>query len=262
MLLAIDVGNTNTVYGLFDGRKLVQSWRLNTVASRTADEHWSLLYTLAAARDLDLATGVDAVAIGSVVPPLTQTLAWMCEDWLCLQPLIVTVDLDLGLNVRVREPKRVGVDRLLNAVAARAAWGAPCIALDFGTATKFDVVDANGDFIGGAIAPGMATSADALVKGTAQLPRVDLTVPPQPIGDDTTSALQAGIVLGYLSLVEGMIERIRTALGANHVPVVATGGLAGLIMPLTSSIDHHDPWLTLLGLRLICERNQRRPRDS
>jgi type III pantothenate kinase len=161
------------------------------------------------------------------------------------------------MTVLVTEPTRVGVDRLLNAVAARSLFGAPCITLDLGTATKFDVVDARGAFIGGAIAPGFLTAADALVRGTALLPRVDLETPPHPIGDDTASAMQSGIVLGYVSLIEGMLARIQAVLPETSVQVVATGGLALLAVSLSDVVNHYEPNLTLFGLRIVYDRNRR-----
>ena len=256
MLLAIDVGNTNIVAGLFRGDALHRRWRISTNASRSADEYRALFHTLATTDGIDLTKQVDAVVVGSVVPPVTSSLLRFCRDWLGLEPLLVHARLDLGIAIRVREPFRVGVDRLLNAIAASASFGAPCIILDLGTATKFDVVDASGAFIGGAIAPGFQTSADALVRGTALLPRIDLAAPPHPIGDDTASAMQSGIVLGYVSLIEGMLARIQAALPGPRATVIATGGLATLAVSLSAVVDHDEPDLTLEGLRIVYERNQ------
>ncbi|HEY54436.1 MAG TPA: type III pantothenate kinase [Caldilineae bacterium] len=254
MLLAIDVGNTNIVAGLFSGGALYRRWRISTNANRSADEYRALFHTLAATDGIELTQQIDAVVVGSVVPPVTSALVRFCRDWLNAEPLLVHVGLDLGLEIRVKEPSRVGVDRLLNAIAARASYGAPCITLDLGTATKFDVVDASGAFIGGAIAPGFQTSADALVHGTALLPRIDLEVPPHPIGDDTASAMRSGIVLGYVSLIEGMLARIQAALPDPLAPVIATGGLAPLALSLSDVVDHYEPDLTLEGLRIVYER--------
>lgn len=199
---------------------------------------------------------VDAVVIGSVVPSVTSALHNYCHDWLDTDPLHVHVGLDLDMAVLVREPNRVGVDRLLNAIAARSFFGAPCITLDLGTATKFDVVDARGSFVGGAIAPGFHTASDALVQGTALLPRIDLEASPPPIGDDTASAMQSGIVLGYVSLIEGMLARIQAVLPDSPVTIVATGGLASLAVSLSDVVDHYEPDLTLYGLRIVFERNK------
>ena len=256
MLLAIDVGNTNIVAGLFKKEDLQQRWRISTDTSRSADEYRALFHILADTHGIDLINRVDAVVIGSVVPPVTSALHRYCHDWLDKEPLQVHAGLDVDMALLVTEPNRVGVDRLLNAIAARSLFGAPCITLDLGTATKFDVVDTNGAFIGGAIAPGFHTSADALVRGTALLPRIDLEAPPHPIGDDTATAMQSGIVLGYVSLIEGMLARIQAVLPQAPVTVVATGGLASLAVSLSDVVDHYEPNLTLYGLRIVFERNK------
>lgn len=256
MFLAIDVGNTHTVFGLYQDNVLLHVWRLATNAQRSSDEHRALLASLSHTAGITLQDHIDAIAIGSVVPPLTQTLSQMCRTWFHRPPLIMHADLRLDLEIRVREPRRVGADRLLNAVAARQLYGTPCLILDFGTATKFDVVDAEGAFVGGAIAPGFYTAATALVQGTALLPTIDLELPAQAIGDDTVSAMRAGIVLGYISLVEGMVQRIQTQLQMSSCPVIATGGIANILAPHIPLITHHNPTLTLEGLRLVYEKNQ------
>ncbi len=259
MLLAIDIGNTNTVFGLYDrGGALLHMWRLSTDLRRSADEYFATLVSLASVNDFHLLEEIHHVIIGSVSPSVTQTLVRMCRNRMNVEPILAGIHLDLGMEVRVLEPHRVGVDRLINALAAREQFGAPCIALDFGTATKFDVVNESGDFIGGVIAPGLQHAADALFRDAAQLHRVEFAAPASPIGNDTTSAMQSGIVLGYLSLVEGMITRIQAALPGERAPVVATGGLASLIVPLTKTIDHHVPTLTLDGLVLAFQRNSGR----
>ena len=255
MLLAIDIGNTDISIGLFVDDALRHVWRFGADPRRSADDYRAQLLVLALAAGVDLQR-TEAVAIGSVAPPVTGILTRMCREWLGLDPLLVHVGLDLGLPVRVLEPKRVGIDRLLNAIAAREMYGAPCITLDLGTATKFDVVDAEGAFIGGAIAPGFLTAADALIRGAALLPRIDYTPPPSPIGDDTTTAMQSGIVLGYLSLMEGMLARIQAALPGPPAPVIATGGVANLLRPYLTCADHFQPDLTLHGLHLVYKRNR------
>ena len=255
MFLAIDIGNTHTVFGLYEDDRLRHVWRLATDARRSADEHHALLASLGAAAGRSLGQNVQGVAIGSVVPPLTQSLSQMCRAWFGCQPLIMHAGLHLGIEIRVKEPARVGADRLLNVVAAQSLVGAPCLVLDFGTATKFDVLDANGAFIGGAIAPGLMTSASALVRDTALLPTIDLSLPENPIGNDTISAMQAGIVLGYVAMVEGMVQRISKALAAPHCPVIATGGLANILASHLPFAVRHEPHLTLEGLRLVYERN-------
>ncbi len=257
MILTIDVGNTNIVFGLFQGDTLVHHWRMASRMDATADELGVFLHTAAQQKGLNLGDGLDAVVIGSVAPPLTESLVRMSRVWLGLEPLIVHVELFADMPVRVREPARVGADRLLNAYAARARFGSPVISLDFGTATKFDVIGPDGDFLGGAIAPGFRTASDALVNKAALLPRIDLTAPPTPIGDDTVRAMQSGIVLGYVSLVEGLLSRIRTALAPHQPLVIATGGLADVLLPHTKVIDYHDPHLTLRGLRLLYQRHGR-----
>lgn len=256
MLLAIDIGNTNISFGLFQDDQLAMEWRLSSDGGRTADDYRATLHALATAKHIHLPAIVDSAVIGSVVPTLTNTLARMCTDWLERTPLVIHAGLDLGMALRVKEPRRVGVDRLLNAVAARATYGDPCISLDFGTATKFDVVGPDGAFWGGAIAPGLLTAAESLVRNTAQLPRIDFLAPPSAIGDDTASAMQSGIVLGYISLVEGLLSRIQAALpGPRPAPVIATGGLAGVLLPLLQTELRHEPALTLHGLRLVYARN-------
>lgn len=256
MLLAIDIGNTNICFGLFEGDHLRHEWRLSTDARLTPDDYRASLRSLAADARLDLPTAVDDLVIGSVAPVLTATLTRMSVSWLGREPLVVHAGLDWGMELRVKEPRRVGVDRLLNAIAARSTLGAPCISLDFGTATKFDVVGPDGAFWGGAIAPGLMAAAESLVRNTAQLPRIDIAAPPSPIGDDTASAMQSGVVLGYVSLVEGLLARIQAALpGPRPAPVIATGGLAGALLPLIRPTLEHDPALTLRGLRLIHARN-------
>lgn len=257
MLLTIDVGNTNIVFGLFQDARLVHHWRMASRLDATADELGVFLLAAARQRGLDLPQGMEGVIIGSVAPPLTESLVRMSRQWLDADPVIMHVDLLDDMPVRVKEPTRVGADRLLNAYAARTLYAVPVITLDFGTATKFDVVGPDGAFWGGAIAPGFRTSSDALVSNTALLPRIDLTAPPAAIGNDTVSAMQSGIVLGYVSLVEGLLHRIKAALAPHHPQVVATGGLAEAILPHTHAIDHHDPYLTLQGLRLVYQAHQR-----
>lgn len=256
MLLTIDIGNTNISFGLFEGDDLRCEWRLSTDGRRTPDDYRAAINSLAGDEGVHLPSAVAGVVIGSVAPVLTATISRMCTEWLHRQPMLVHVGLDLGLELRVKEPRRLGVDRLLNAIAARAAYGAPCLTLDFGTATKFDVVGPDGAFWGGAIAPGLMTAAESLVRNTAQLPRIDFEAPANPIGNDTASAMQSGMVLGYISLVEGLLDRIQASLpGPQPAPVIATGGLAGVLLPLIRAEIRHEPALTLHGLRLVHARN-------
>ncbi len=256
MLLAIDVGNTNIVLGLFAEELVKHQWRISTDLRHSSDEYQAIFKSLAQSSGITLESEISAVIIASVVPQITRYLVVWCRRWLKIEPMLVSVALELGLPIHVREPERVGVDRLLNAVAACKEYGAPCIVLDMGTATKFDVVDGSGAFVGGAIAPGLHNTTDALVQSTSLLPQIEFLAPPSAIGDDTISAMQSGIVFGYISLIEGLLTRIRQTLPEKQVPVVATGGLASVIRPLTAMVDYYNPSLTLEGLRLVYERNK------
>lgn len=253
MLLAIDVGNSNTVLGLFQGEELLTSWRLTTDRQRLPDEWWALLVPL-------LQTGgyapamITGAIVDSSVPIVTVALRRMLERYLDQEPLVVSLDLDLGVQARVDNPREVGPDRLVNAVAAKHLYPCPAVVVDFGTATNFDVISAEGDFIGGAIAPGLALSFEALTSRAAMLYSVELKVPARAIGTNTVTSLQSGAILGYVGLVEGMIRRIADELGSQPT-IIATGGLSGIIAAATPVIDHHDRNLTLHGLRVIFERN-------
>lgn len=254
MLLAIDVGNTNTVVGLYDlatDRRLA-SWRAATRADRMPDEWFALLAPLFAAEGLEPAS-VRAVIVSSGVPSVTVWLGQMARTRLGVEPVLVTVELDLGFRVLTDNPREVGADRLANTAAAFARYGGPAIVVDFGTATNFDVVSKDGDFLGGAIAPGLAISAEALTGRAAQLFTVALTMPDKVIGTNTVTNLQAGLLLGYLGLLEGMIARIRKELGTD-APVIVTGGQAELFAGASPLITHYDPDLTLDGLNVIYRR--------
>ncbi|MEE9162129.1 MAG: type III pantothenate kinase [Candidatus Neomarinimicrobiota bacterium] len=253
MLLAVDVGNTNVVLALFEGEQLLGSWRLHTQATRTADDWWIAVRRLAAEVQPDLA-GVNSVIISSVVPPVGRALTGMCERYLKVEPLLVHAGLPLDLGLDVREPATVGADRICNVMAARETYGAPCVVVDLGTATTYDVIDAAGHFIGGAIAPGVETSARQLFSGAALLSAVDLRVPETAIGRDTESNLQAGIVYGAVDQIDGMLARIRQEAGWKQVTVVVTGGLGAFFAPLLRTTVTSDPDLTVKGLRLIYER--------
>ena len=256
MLLAIDIGNTHITIGLWNGRSWQEHWRLATVREKTADEYGVLLLTLL--REANLATAVSGVILCSVVPPLTSTFTQMFSRYLNQTAVQVGLQMDLGIQVNTDNPAQVGMDRLVNAAAAYHRFVGPSIILDMGTATKFDVVTANGEFIGGAIAPGIQLAADALYQRAAQLSQVGLQAPPQVIGRNTIHAMQSGLVFGYVSLIERMIERIK----AEHpdrdqpIPVLGTGGLISLITAHTAVIDTVDPWLTLSGLCQIYDRNK------
>ena len=254
MLLVMDVGNTNLTLGLYEGEILSPHWRLATDYARMPDEYGLQLLGLLehagrSARDL---TGI---CLASVVPQLTQRVVLACREYLKQDPLIVDTGVKTGIRIRYEDPKAVGADRVADAVATLRLFGGPACIIDFGTATTFDAIDATGAYLGGAIAPGIGISAEALVRSTAQLPRVDLQAPPNVIGKNTIHAMQSGLMFGYVSMVEGMVVRFKKLLGS-EMKVIATGGLAELVAKQTSVIQITAPWLTLDGLRVIWEMNQ------
>jgi type III pantothenate kinase len=251
MLIVADVGNTNTKIGVFDGRRLVGSWRLTSRREQTADEYGLFVETLLRTRGLDR-HAIDAIAISNVVPPVQQTLQWMCEQYFGIEPYFVQPALNAPMPLAVENAAEVGPDRLVDAFAATVIYGAPLIVVDFGTATTFDCVDEQGAFIGGAIAPGIATSVDALVSRAARLYRVELVRPKEAIGRNTITNIQSGVVYGYAGLVDGIIARMKTEMGG-HPKVVGTGGLVSLIAEVATSIDEVNDDLRLEGLRLLWE---------
>lgn len=254
MLLTIDLGNTTTVIGVFSGSELVEHWRISTRWPQTADELGIMFRQLLALKIPDTSQ-INAAIISSVVPPLTNSLIKMCERYFKVNPLSVDSSLDLGISICCDNPKEVGADRLVNAVAAYERYGGPLIIVDFGTATTFCVISRQGEYLGGCITPGVSISAQALYRYTAKLPKVDVVKPKQVIGKNTITSMQSGLFYGSISLVDGMVERIGSELGG--IPkVVATGGLAERIGPHSAHIKEIDPWLTLQGLRIIYERNQ------
>lgn len=258
MLLAIDVGNTQTVVGLYDSgdrsHQLLDHWRLATRADLTSDELALQLRHLLETRGLDLTSDVRGVAVSSGVPEVTFELRRLCERYLEVEPVVLGAGVRTGMPVLYDNPKEVGADRIANAVGAYDLYGGPTIVVDFGTATTFDVISAAGEYLGGAIVPGIEISMDALFGRAAALRRVELVEPRSVIGKTTVESVQSGAVYGYSSLVDGMCERIEDVIGDSTV--IATGGLAGLIAPVARSIEHEEPWLTLHGLRLIWEKNQ------
>lgn len=256
MLLCVDIGNTHVVVGAYEGTQLVHHWRLKTNYDRTEDEYGMLFLDLLRFADVRLER-ISGVALCSVVPPLTTTFATLSERYLHQRPLIISVDVETGVRVRLDNPREVGADRVANAAAVQARYGGPACVVDFGTATTFDLISAEGDFIGGAIAPGLGIAADALVQRTAQLPRIALERPPSPIGRNTVHAMQSGLIWGYVGLIEGLVARFRRELGP-EMKVIATGGMAEAVARLTDVIEHVDPWLTLEGVRVIYERNASR----
>ena len=261
MLLVVDVGNTNTVLGLFEAnpggqskpRKLIAHWRVSTNKSQTVDEYGVLFRNLFAMNGIEVGA-VQGIVISSVVPPLDSTLREVCERYFQLKPLFIEPGVKTGMPVHYDNPAEVGADRIVNGVAAFEKYGGPCIVVDFGTATTFDVVSPKGEYLGGVITPGIGISADALFERTARLPRVDIRRPPTVIATNTVNSLQAGLYYGYLGLIDGILERLIAELG-DEVKVVATGGLAALMGGGSKYIREVDDLLTLEGLRIIYERN-------
>jgi type III pantothenate kinase len=256
MLLAIDIGNTNITLGLWSGTEWISQWRLRTVHDMTVDEYGVYLNTLlreAGAKDL-----VADVITSSVVPPLTDTFSRVCQDYLGLQVLQVTDETKTGVTVMTDNPAEVGADRIVNAAGAVQLYPGPLIVVDMGTATTFDAISANRELIGVAIAPGLRLAADALSSRAAQLGTVALVAPPKTIGRNTIHAMQSGLIFGYVSLIEGMVARIKTELESSDpskVSVIGTGGLISTIKKHTPIIDHVEPWLTLIGLLSIHQLN-------
>lgn len=254
MLLVIEVGNTNTGVGVYDGRRLVVSWRLTSRREQTADEYGVFIQTLLGTRGIE-PRGITGVAISNVVPPVQQTLEWMCEAYFGLHPFTVQPGINVSIPLRVDHPTEVGADRVCNVVAGMALYGKPLIVVDFGTATNFDVVNARGEFVGGAIAPGLMIAAEALISRGARLYRVELVRPKEAIGRNTVTNIQSGVVYGYAGLVDGLVERMRQELDGD-VKVVATGGLAQQMREVAESIQEVNPNLRLEGLRMIWEQAQ------
>jgi type III pantothenate kinase len=244
MLLAVDVGNTQTVLGLFEGERLAESFRLATDRSRTGDE---LGVTLAALFDLE---DVDGICLSTTVPALQREWERVAERWAQTPLLTVGPGVKTGIPIRYDDPRELGPDRLVNAVAANARYGAPCIVVDFGTSINFDILSPEGEFVGGVLAPGIEVSMDALFARAARLVKVDFTAPASVIGKTTVAALQSGLVYGFAGQVDGIVERIREELGV-EAQTVATGGLADLIAPHARTLDRVDPHLTLEGLRIV-----------
>jgi type III pantothenate kinase len=253
MLLAIDLGNTNLTIGLYQGEELTAHWRLATDHARMPDEYGLQLLGLltnAGKTPADL----DGVVLSSVVPPLTGRLVQACGEYLKQEPLVVDTGVKTGIRIRYDDPKAVGADRVCDAVAVLRLYGGPACVIDFGTATTFNAITKDGEYLGGAITAGINLAAEALFAHAAKLQRIDLQLPPSVIGRNTTHAMQSGLIYGYVAMTEGMVERFRKELGP-EMKVIATGGLAGLIAKETPVIQIHAPWLTLDGLRLIWELN-------
>jgi type III pantothenate kinase len=254
MRLCIDIGNTNITFGLYEGETLGPRWRIRTIHEKMPDEYGILLDQLFRHRGYR-PEQVSGIAVASVVPPLTPVFVQVCRDYLGQTPLVVDTGVRTGVRIRYDDPRQVGADRVVDAAAVQALYGVPACVVDFGTATTFDAVSADGDYLGGAIAPGIGIAAQALFERTAKLPRVELARPPSAIGRNTAHSIQSGLLFGYVGLVEGMVARFEAELGP-ETRVVATGGLAEIIARETEVIHVVDPWLTLHGLRIVYELNQ------
>jgi len=254
MLLAIDIGNTNITFGVFEDEELRTTWRMSSSVNQMADEYAAVLLNLMGHEGLN-ASDINEIALCSVVPPLTTTFVELSQRYFNSVPLVVGAGIKTKVRIRMDNPREVGADRIADAVAAHHLYSGPLIIIDLGTATTFGIVSKEGDYIGGIIATGITTAAEALFTRTAQLPRVELTSPKHVIGSNTVTAMQSGIIYGYASLVEGMLERIEKELG-EKATVIATGGYAQLIANETAVIDEVNPDLTLIGLRLIYQMNK------
>ena len=254
MLLCIDIGNTNITLGLYQGDQLGPCWRLATTHDRMPDEFGVQLLGLLQHHKIT-SDQITNAAIASVVPPLTERWVQVCQHYLGCSPLIIDANTDTGIQILIDNPQSVGADRIVDAAAVQQIYGGPACIVDFGTATTFDAISKQGDYLGGAIAPGIGISADALAQRTAKLPRVEIAAPPSPIGKNTVHAMQSGLLYGYIGLVEGMVTRFKNELG-DEMKTIATGGLAELVAQHTPVLEIIAPWLTLDGLRLIYERNQ------
>lgn len=253
MLLVIDVGNTNIVLGIFNGEELVDHWRVSTDRLRTTDEYGVLIRHLFYLNGVN-SEEIDAIIISSVVPPVMPTLERMCQRYFGLTPLVIGPGVKTGMDIKYDNPREVGADRIVNAVAAYEKFGGPVIIIDFGTATTFCAVDKKGTYLGGAICPGIGISTDALVQRTAKLPRIEVVQAEKVICRNTVESMQAGVFYGFVGQVDGIVSRMRKELGCK-AKVVATGGLAVIVAPATDAIDVVEPMLTLEGLKIIYDRN-------
>ncbi len=257
MLLTMDIGNTNVKYGVFDENKLIASWRVSTKASRTADEYGMVLYDLLKQRGGDF-NDIDDAVMSSVAPALNYTIEHMCRYYIGKAPLVISSDTDTGLVLKYAHPAQLGTDRIVGAAAAYHLYGGPVIVVDFGSATTFNLVNGKGEYLGGAIAPGIKTATESLVTTAAKLPRIELEKPQNIIGTDTKSCMQSGIVYGYTGLVKYMLEKYKELDEMKDAKVVATGGLSELVETVEPSlIDISDRALALKGLKYVYDRNRK-----
>lgn len=256
MILTLDIGNTNIKAGVFNGPELVDYWRISTDRTKSSDEYGILLLNLFAHSKIDPA--VDGIIMSSVVPTINFTIEHMCSNYFNQTPMQVVPGIKTGINLKYENPRELGSDRIVNAVAAYELYGGPCIFIDFGTATTFGVVSERGEFLGGAICPGIKLASEALTERTSRLPKIELVKPESVIGRNTVSNMQSGLVYGFIGQVTYLIDCMKRELGAPDAKVIATGGMSRLIASGTDAIDEIDGLLTLKGLRIIYERNQLR----
>lgn len=258
MLLAIDIGNTNIVLGVFEGESLVHQWRISSSLDKTTDEYGLIFRDLFSAHNIHY-KDIEDIIISSVVPKLSHTIPSVCKRYIGIEPINVGVGTKTGMNILYDHPQEVGGDRIVNSVAAYNLYGGPSIIVDMGTAISFDVIDEKGQYLGGAIAPGIGISSDALFERTSRLPKVDLVEPEKAIGKTTVQSMQSGIVYGYIGLIDGIIERLSEELGLSpkNLAIVATGGFTRLITKNSKYIKNYDLELTLKGLKIIYDRNKK-----
>jgi len=254
MILTLDIGNTNMKTALFEGMEMRQYWRLSTNRNRTSDEYGMSLMNLLNHNGID-PKAIEGIMMSSVVPQINFTIEHMCRNYFGMEPMKIEPGVRTGINIKYENPRELGSDRIANAVGAYELYGGPCITIDFGTATSFGAISAKGEFLGGAICPGLKLAADALTERTAKLPRFELVKPENVIGRNTVANMQAGIVYGYIGQIKYLVNRMKREMGVEGIKVIATGGLAVLVAGESSVIDVMDGLLTLKGLRIIYEKN-------